>query len=46
MEKLKSIALNIIGINNKIESIHQELEALHDMRESLTEELIHDLSSS
>ena len=34
----ETLALNIMDIDRRIHTIHQELEALHDMRERLLEE--------
>jgi len=35
----RHIALNILDINKRIEELHIELEALHEMRENLIEDL-------
>lgn len=35
----KTIALNLLDIEDRIRVLHRELEALHEMRESLLEDL-------
>lgn len=39
MDSQKTVALNIMDINRRIEVLQVELEALHEMRENLIEEL-------